>query len=264
MAFTTITLPELVINKASFVFTSGLVEGASYNNIRTRCTIYIHGDIIAIIEQPQGLDNFNLTDILTSFCSKFSADFKSSTKIFTPISSGTNLFTGAWVNSGTWASFTSANELAVSGTAHASIDGYARSTAFALTKGDVVVVCFTIGSTQTATIYMSLTNSTTAGSGTVYEIVNAGYGIPSGKRMIYFTATENIANAYVWIWIVANTGAINYGLKVFKVSKTSMTTFNNPVCYFTFSYPPAIHFFLLKFLKRPNSMCHQTLWIGQL
>jgi hypothetical protein len=217
--------------ESKFTITTSLVEGASYNNVRIRASIMVNGEIISIIEQPKGLDIFDFTNILKSYCGKFEYDFKSSTKIITPIAASTNLFTGVWVNvSSTFSTFSSASELLVSGTAGGSTS-YCRSTAFSYTKGDIICLNFTEGSTIPASINVYLHNSTSSLTG-YFEGVSVNTRFGRDERMIYLSADVDIATAYIWISVPASGGSFNFTVRTFKVTAAQMNTYNNPVAYY--------------------------------
>jgi len=63
---------EVITNAPEFDVTTSLTEGASYQNLRIRATIYIGGETeaVAVLEQPKGLDDWDFFDILKSFCGK--------------------------------------------------------------------------------------------------------------------------------------------------------------------------------------------------
>jgi len=73
MALTISTHPdEVITNAPEFTVTTSLTEGASYQNLRIRATVYIGGqaDAMAVLEQPKGLDDWDLFDLLKSFTGK--------------------------------------------------------------------------------------------------------------------------------------------------------------------------------------------------
>jgi hypothetical protein len=63
---------DVVTNAPEFNVTTSLTEGASYQNVRVRATIYIGGqtEAVAVLEQPKGVNDWDLFDVLKSFCGK--------------------------------------------------------------------------------------------------------------------------------------------------------------------------------------------------
>ena len=73
MALTISTHPEdQITNAPDFTVTTSLTEGASYQNLRIRATIYIGGEseAVAVLEQPKNLDDWDFLDLLRSFVGK--------------------------------------------------------------------------------------------------------------------------------------------------------------------------------------------------
>ena len=73
MALTINTHPtEVITNAPEFDVSTSLTEGASYQNLRIRATVYIGGRStpLAPLEQPKGLDDWNIFDTLKSLIGK--------------------------------------------------------------------------------------------------------------------------------------------------------------------------------------------------
>jgi hypothetical protein len=60
---------KTVVNAPEFKVTTSLVEGASYNNLRVRATVYLGGKDapVAVLEQPKGLTDWDFSDLLKTF-----------------------------------------------------------------------------------------------------------------------------------------------------------------------------------------------------
>ena len=70
-----------VVNAPAFKVTTSLVEGASYNNLRIRATIYVGGKDtpVAVLEQPKGLSAWDFSGLLTTFIGRMDAAVGGST-----------------------------------------------------------------------------------------------------------------------------------------------------------------------------------------
>lgn len=66
------TPEEVITNTPEFTVTTSLTEGASYQNLRIRATIYIGGqtEAVAVLEQPKGLDDWDFFALLKSLTAK--------------------------------------------------------------------------------------------------------------------------------------------------------------------------------------------------
>jgi hypothetical protein len=227
-----------ITNKASYDASTSLVEGASYNNVRIRASLYVDGDIAAIVEQPKGLNTFNFNSILDSLCGKFQADFKNSAKYFSPMASATNLFTGAWVNVQGLATFTSSNETDLNFTANAtSTIAWARSTSFALNKGDVVCMNLAnggdINGTSSDNAIIRLTSSTTVDAG-VLDVTQ--YRDTADGGIIYLMARQDIPTCYIWVGGRSGSTSTGFGVsidvKTRKIAPGLVAQYNRPNVYY--------------------------------
>ena len=73
MALTISTHPtEVITNAPEFVVTTSLVEGASFQDLRVRATIYIGGETeaMAVLDNPKGINDWDLFSVLKSFAGK--------------------------------------------------------------------------------------------------------------------------------------------------------------------------------------------------
>jgi len=100
MALTRNTSPEVFDNSGKFNVTTSLTEGASYQNLRIRADLYYKGVVLATIEQPKGLDDWDFGGILRRLCSHWRPPLNSTSVSLLPkINSYTNKITG-WTNDG--------------------------------------------------------------------------------------------------------------------------------------------------------------------
>ena len=116
MALTINTHPgEVITNAPEFDVTTSLVEGASYQNLRIRATVYQGGEseAIAVLEQPKGLDDWDLSALLRSLTGKCNQAVGGSTALIGPGLSG-ELLTG-WTNvAGLFETFTTSGRVITS------------------------------------------------------------------------------------------------------------------------------------------------------
>lgn len=107
MALTLNTYPVKMDKTASFNITTSLVEDTSHVNLRVRADIYVDGIIIATVEKPKGISDFNFDDILKSECVGLKI-VRDTAQIITGIKSASNLITSWASYSGTYTTLTTA------------------------------------------------------------------------------------------------------------------------------------------------------------
>jgi hypothetical protein len=106
MAITLVAQPPNVIcNAATFNVTTDLVEDSTHVNLRIRCDITVAAVIVATVEKPKGLPDFDFGDILKSLIPgiSFTRNSGDIVKVSggSPLVAYTVLFTEVWENAGT-------------------------------------------------------------------------------------------------------------------------------------------------------------------
>ncbi len=99
MALTINSEPDIFDNHAKHNVTTSLTEGSSYQNLRIRADLYYKGDILATIDQPKGLDDWDFGRILRGLCSPYRPPLNSLVGALPKVNSYTNKIT-SWTNDG--------------------------------------------------------------------------------------------------------------------------------------------------------------------
>jgi hypothetical protein len=104
MAITVNTVPANISNSGAFNVTTDLVEDGTHVNLRIRADITVSAVVIATVEKPKGLPDFDLFDILKSMVPGISIARDSGSYVIvtggSPLVNYTILFTEVWENAG--------------------------------------------------------------------------------------------------------------------------------------------------------------------
>jgi hypothetical protein len=175
MALTINTHPdEVITNAPEFDVSTSLTEGASYQNLRIRATIYIGGEseAQAVLEQPKGMDDWDFFEVLKAFCGKCN-EAVGGTAGYTKPTFGSELLTG-WTNvlSGFETFTTSGREITSAIDSNAS-GGLAGSNDLgAISVGEIYVVAigtdYVDSGAADELLYLNGTNLSAPYSGTLY------------------------------------------------------------------------------------------------
>jgi len=100
MALTLNSNPANISNSGAFNITTSLSEDSSHVNLRVRCDVTVSAVVVASIEKPKGLADFDLGEILKSHVSgiSFARDSGDLYKVSggSPLVAYTVLFTEVW------------------------------------------------------------------------------------------------------------------------------------------------------------------------
>lgn len=100
MALTLNTSPAAISNSGAFNITTSLSEDATHVNLRVRCDITSSAVIVAVVEKPKGIADFDFSDILRSLIAGISFARASGNKVVvaggSPLVAYTVLFTEVW------------------------------------------------------------------------------------------------------------------------------------------------------------------------
>lgn len=237
MALTIGTVPDEVITNAPlFSCTTSLIEGASYQNLRIRATVYIGGETeaVAVLEQPKGLDNWDFLDLLKSFVGKCDAALLGSDAAVYP-TLGSELLTGWTQYASNFTTFTTSGRQITS--AISTLADYAKSNDLGNAEvGDVYVVAIDDGYTDTGTFPVLLCMSEVDNPLTSIDLY-AGYsGLNGGKHYenhIYFFVMP-YDDTTPFVYLGNQVGSENFSGN-FSIKK--ITDFkNNPGIYFTIKF----------------------------
>jgi len=100
MSLTLNTYPAAIDNAASFNVTTSHSEDASHVNLRVRCDVTVSAVVIASVEKPKGIADFDLSEILKAQVTgiSFARDSGDLYKVSggSPLVAYTVLFTEVW------------------------------------------------------------------------------------------------------------------------------------------------------------------------
>lgn len=234
MALTIGTVPsEVITNEPEFSATTSLTEGASYQNLRVRATVYIGGEThaVAVLEQPKGLNNWDFTELLKDFVGKCNHAVGGSDGIISP-TMGSELLTG-------WTEYASLfTTWTVSGReitrAISTSSDYAKSNDLGSAAiGDVYIVCVENDYVDNGTFPVLLAMSQVDNPLTSIDL-NTGYsGLNAGKlykNHIYIFCMP-YADSTPFIYLGNQAGLEDFE-GTFSIKKVSDFK-NNPGVYFT-------------------------------
>lgn len=231
---------KAITNRPKYTMTTSIVEGSSYQNVRIRGTLYVDGEVAGIIENPQGVNDFDFTKMLDAIAGKFKADFVSSSKTLSPVTSGTNLIS-SWTDvNGNMSETNSTNRL--QGSPNGGGTMWFRSTDMgALNAGDIIVLV--IGTSSNIGDYGSdlpfpelrLSESSSVDTDVIDTNI-CGYTINNTfKGLFYFMATEDMTASYLWLGNINVTTYSSYGIDMYyyawKVPSGRDAQYNMPCVY---------------------------------
>ena len=237
MALTIGTVPdEVITNAPEFTVDTSLTEGASYQNLRIRATVYIGGEseAVAVLEQPDGVNDWDFFDILKSFIGKCDAAIGGSDAAIYP-TLGSELLSSWGQYDGSFTTFTTSGRQITS--AISTLADYAESNDLGSAAiGDVYVVAIDDGYTDTGTFPVLFAMSQSGDPLSDIDLY-AGYsGLSGGKHPenhIYFFVMP-YADTTPYIFLGNQVGSENFSGN-FSVKK--ITDFKgNPGIYFTIKF----------------------------
>jgi hypothetical protein len=234
MALTISAHPDEVITIApEFTVTTSLTEGASYQNLRIRATIYIGGESspVAVLEQPKGLDDWDFLDLLKSLIGKCNEAVGGSAGYTRP-TMGSELLTGWTDVLSTFETFTTSGRQISSAIDSNASGGLAASNDLgAISAGDIIVVGVMDGYSDAGAAEERLQLHGTSISSPFSETNYAG--LSSGElqenHIYLFHATQD--DTISGIAIGHGAGANGNFSGIFQVHKISDFK-NNPGIYF--------------------------------
>lgn len=205
MALTINTHPdEVITNAPEFDVTTDVVEGASFQDVRIRATIYAggHSDPVAVLEQAKGLDDWNFFKNLKSLTGK--ADYAMGAGFRYKTAAGSAELLTAWTEAnGDFTTFTTSGRTITSAITTGTYD-YAKSNDLgSVVVGDVLMIGFQdvysdSGANPIQAVYSA--GSTPLGLNTSR---NRYAGLSSGKltgqHMYFFLAIGDNLNPYMYL-----------------------------------------------------------------
>jgi len=240
MALTINTFPaEVITNDPSFNVTTSLTEGASYQNLRIRATIYQGGvsEAVAVLENTKNLDDWDLFDLLKTLIGKCDHAVGGTAGYSSP-TLGSELLTGWTQHLSNFSTFTTSGRQITSAiTSGGGGADYAKSNDLGTAAiGDVYIIAIDNGYTDTGT-YPVIFKMSESGDPIGAMDLSAGYsGLSSGKNKanhIYFFVMT-YADTTPFIFLGNDSEGTNFSGN-FSIKK--ITDFqNNPGIYFTIKF----------------------------
>ncbi|MCK4815657.1 hypothetical protein KA005_07805, partial [bacterium] len=237
MALTINTHPDDVITNApEFDVSTSLTEGPSYQNLRVRATIYVGGEseAIAILEQPKGLDDWNLFDILKAMTGKADVPMGAGFR-YKSATVSAELLTGWTQDQGNFTTFSVSGRRIISAvTSGGGGYDYAKSNDLgSVVAGDVIMVGLQVSYNDSGTNPFQLVY--TDGSAPFGDNVNRNRyaGLNSGEcrqqQMYFMLVMEDAATPFIFLG--NDNDSTNLGAQENTIRK--ITDFkDNPCVYF--------------------------------
>lgn len=221
--------PEVITNAPDFGLLTSLVEDPDHQNLRVRATIYIGGeeDAVAVLENPKGIVDFEMFDLLKSFIGKCNASVGVNDHHIHP-SYSSELLT-AWDNfQGAWDVFASSGRTitsAVDATGGTALTNDLGSVAV----GDIFVVACEEDYLDEGTgdIVITLSNTAVAPQNSAVRYA----GLLSGKLQanhIYFLIAPQALSTPAITWIGSGSCEGSGTLSIHKITDFK----NSPGLYF--------------------------------
>lgn len=240
MALTINTHPlEVVTNAPEFNVTTSLTEGASFQNLRIRATIYQGGRStpLAPLEQPKGLDDWNFFDVLKSLTGKADVPMGAASR-FNKATLSSELLTGWTEDLGDFTTFTTSARQITSAITTAPDPDHAKSNDLgSVVAGDVIMAAPDTTYNDSGTNPVQIAYGDASGASSIINDRNRYVGLTSGKcvqRHFYlFLIREDEANPHIYLG--NQTAPTNVSSNDFTIRK--ITDFkNNPGIYFKIKF----------------------------
>lgn len=232
MALTISTHPDKVItNNPQFSVTTSLVEGASYQNLRIRATVYMGGESspIAVLEQPKGVNNWDFFSLLKNFCGKADIAVGGSVSLIQPTISAELLTAWSEYNSD-FETFTTSGREITSAIESDGDEDYAQSNDLgSVAIGDVLVVGLEGDYTDAgANVVKLMYGAVSPSSSYIQQYSGLSAGKLQANHIYFFLITT--ASTYPYIFLGNASGNITFDgtLTVHKITDHA----NNPGVYF--------------------------------
>ena len=229
---------KTIINDPSFTVDTSLTEGASFQNLRIRATIYKGGqaEAVAVLEQPDGLNDFDFFDLLKSLTGKCNVVAGGSDFLIQPTLSA-ELLTG-WIDGETeFDTFTTSGRTISSAIEASSNAAFAASNDLgSFSPGDIIIIGIENGFNNSGgeNVKLVYTDSQSGGGSPIKECLYAG--LDTGELQedkIYFilvTASE----ATPFIALGNSSGDLNFN--IISTIKSISDYKNNPGVFFSIKF----------------------------
>jgi hypothetical protein len=233
---------EVITNEPEISVTTTLTEGASYQNLRIRATIYIGGETeaVAVLEQPKGLDDWDFFEVLRSFIGKCDTAVGGNDG-FTAPTYGSELLS-AWSESeSNFSTFTTSGRVLTSCiTSGGGGADYAKSNDLGSAAiGDVYIVMVPNGYTDSGSIPVQFVMSQTDDPINASDLNCLYSGLTANKNVeehIYIFCMP-YADTTPYIFLGSDVEGTNFGGMTEPMSIKKISNFrNNPGVYFTIKF----------------------------